>query len=161
MNSREQSKLFKIDVEELFAPMVAELKAARTEFVILDVFNRLHSEDENDNTDMRKVLDHLDRLQREVGCGIAVVHHYNKSGDGTLTQRLRGAGAIAGWAEWMIGLDRVDDKIRKMQFDIKAAESPDPLYFRISGEDFDNWKRVERTDWVPVTRRSKVEDLLA
>lgn len=161
VNTREQSKLFKIDVEELFAPMIAELKAANAEFVILDVFNRLHSEDENDNTDMRRVLDHLDRLQREVGCGICVVHHYNKSGEGSLTQRLRGAGAIAGWAEWMVGLDRMDDHIRKMQFDIKAAQSPEPLHFRISGEEFDNWKRIERTDWVPTTKRTRVEELLA
>jgi hypothetical protein len=161
VNTREQSPVFKIDTDELFAPMVAELKAAKSQFVILDVFNRLHSSDENDNTEMRTVLDHLDRLQREVDCGVAVVHHYNKSGEGSLTQRLRGAGAIAGWAEWMIGLDRVDERMRKVQFDIKAAGPPSDVYFRISGEDFDNWSRIERTEAPePKEQRPRVDTFL-
>ncbi len=162
VNSREQSPLFKIDVDELFTPMIGELKAVKPEFVILDVFNVLHSADENDNTEMRVVLDHVNRLQREVGCAVAVIHHFNKTGVGSLTQRLRGAGAIAGWAEWLIGVEAADEHVRKMQFELKAAQPPEPFHYRVSGEDFDNWKRIERTDWVPdnTAKRSRAADFL-
>jgi putative DNA primase/helicase len=160
INTREQSPNFKIDVDELFAPMLAELRAVKPEFVLLDVFNRLHSADENDNTEMRVVMDHADRLQREVGCSIGIVHHYNKTGEGSITQRLRGAGSIAGWAEWLVGLSRMDTSIRKVEFELKGADTPDPIYFRIVGEDYDNWKRIERADWTPVAKRSKAEDYL-
>jgi hypothetical protein len=162
VNSREQSPAFCLDNVELFAPMIAELKAVQPEFVILDVFNILHSADENDNTEMRRILEDLNRLQREVGCAIGVVHHFNKSAEGSLTQRLRGSGAIAGWAEWLIGIEAADEHIRKMQFELKAAQPPEPFYYRVSGEDFDNWKRIERTDWVAdrTPRRSRAEDFV-
>ena len=162
VNSREQSPVFRLDESELFAPMISELKAVRPEFVILDVFNVLHGADENDNTEMRRVLEELNRLQREVGCSIGVVHHFNKTAEGSLTQRLRGAGAIAGWAEWLIGVEAADEHVRKLQFELKAAQPPESLYFRVSGEDFDNWKRIERTDWVPdkLPKRSRAESFL-
>ncbi len=142
--------------------MIGELKAVKPEFVILDVFNVLHSADENDNTEMRVVLDHVNRLQREVGCAVAVIHHFNKTGVGSLTKRLRGAGAIAGWAERLIGVEAADEHVRKMQFELKAAQPPEPFHYRVSGEDFDNWKRIERTDWVPdnTAKRSRAADFL-
>jgi AAA domain/CHC2 zinc finger len=162
VNSREQSPAFRLDESELFASMIAELKAVQPEFVILDVFNILHGADENDNTEMRRILEELNRLQCEVGCAIGAVHHFNKNAEGSLTQRLLGAGAIAGWAEWLIGVEAADEHIRKMQFELKAAQPPEPFHYRVSGEDFDNWKRVERTDWVPDTssRRSRAADFL-
>jgi len=161
VNSREQSPVFRLDEPDFLAPMITELRAVKPEFVVLYVFNILHGADENDNTEMRGVLEELNWLHREIGCAVGVVHHFNKNSEGSLTQRLRGAGAIAGWAEWLIGVEAQDEHVRKMQFEIKAAQPPDPLYFRISGEDYDNWKRIERTDWVPVRKRNAVEDLLA
>jgi hypothetical protein len=161
VNSREQSPVFRLDEPDFLTPMIMELRAVKPEFVVLDVFNILHGADENDNTEMRGVLEELNRLHREIGCAVGVVHHFNKNSEGSLTQRLRGAGAIAGWAEWLIGVEAQDEHVRKMQFEIKAAQPPDPLHFRISGEDYDNWKRIERTDWVPARKRNGVEDLLA
>ena len=87
--------------------------------MILDVFNILHGADENDNTEMRKVLEELNRIHREIGCGVGVVHHFNKSIEGTLTQRLRGAGAIAGWAEWLIGVEAEDQNVGKIQLRLR------------------------------------------
>jgi len=162
VNSREQSPVFRLDEPEFLSPMIAELKAVQPEFVILDVFNILHAADENDNTEMRQVLEELNRLHREVGCAVGVVHHFNKTIEGSLTQRLRGAGAIAGWAEWLIGVEAEDRHVRKLQFETKAAQPPEPLHFRISGEDYDNWKRIERTDWVPerTGKRNRAEDFI-
>jgi hypothetical protein len=163
VNSRDQSPAFRLDETELFTPMIAELKAVQPEFVILDVFNILHGADENDNTEMRTILERLNQLQREVGCAIGVVHHFNKTAEGSLTQRLRGAGSIAGWAEWLIGVEAADEHIRKLQFELKAAQPPEALHYRVSGEDYDNWKRIERTDWVlpeKSAKRSRAEDFL-
>ncbi len=162
VNSREQSPAFRLDESGLFLPMIAELKAVQPEFAILDVFNILHGADENDNTEMRLVLEELNRLRREVGCAICVVHHFNKTVEGSLTQRLRGAGAIAGWAEWLVGVESVDEHIRKVQFELKAAQPPETFHYRVCGEDFDNWKRIERTDCVPdpKSKRSRATDFI-
>ena len=162
INSREQSPNFKVDVAELLLPMIAELKAARPEFLILDVFNRLHSADENDATEMTSVMDALIRLQTEAGCAVGVLHHFNKAGGGSLTQRLRGSGAIAGWAEWMIGIEKADEHVRKVEFELKAGPTVEPLFYRINGEDAE-LKRIDRTDWVQQSsspRRNRAEDFI-
>ena len=61
----------------------------------------------------------------------------------------RGSSAIAGWCEWMIGISVEDEarKIRKMQFELKASEPPDPIYWGISsGCGVATLKRVPRAD---------------
>jgi hypothetical protein len=62
-----------------------------------------------------------------------------------MTQRLRGASAIAGWAEWLIGISMADEetKVRRMDFELKAACPPDPIYFQIVSDTTS--ARLERT----------------
>ena len=149
VNSRGQSAELMLDNREQMAHLMAELSALRPQFVIFDVFNVLHEADENDNQEMRAVLRQLSRIQTEIGCGIGVVHHYNKSDQGSMTQRLRGSGAIAGWAEWLVGISMADEetRTRRMEFELKAAEPPDPIYYRIeSGPEV---SRLERVSYSP------------
>jgi hypothetical protein len=161
VNSREQSPEFRVDKADFLGPMIAELKAIQPEFVILDVLNVLHSADENDNTEMRAVVEELSRLQREVGCSLGVVHHFNK-GEGTLTQRLRGATAIAGWAEWLIGIEGIpgEPHTRQMQFELKAASQPNPLYYTVRTDESACSTRIERAEWVPKSRGRKAEEIV-
>ena len=72
-----------------------------------------------------------------VGCGIGVVHHYNKATTGSMTQRLRGSSAIAGWAEWLVGISIADEetKTRRMEFELKAAAPPDSVYYQIESQE--------------------------
>lgn len=164
VNSREQSPEFRLDRAELLSPMIAELKAVQPEFVILDVFNILHSADENDNTEMRAVMEELSRLQREAGCAVGVIHHFTKQSEGTLTQRIRGAGAIAGWAEWVIGVESVPEnsRVRRMQFELKAASQPDPIAYLVRSDEAASSSVIERTEWVPrrATHRRKAAEIL-
>jgi hypothetical protein len=165
VNSREQSSEFLLDSEELLGPMIAELKAVVPAFVILDVFNVLHAADENDNTEMRMVMAALSRIQREVGCSLGVVHHFTKNSEGTLTQKFRGAGAISGWAEWLIGIESTanEKNRRKIDFQIKASDQLDPLLFEIHTDDLAASTRIQRIDGIPEQqgRRRRVEEILA
>ena len=164
VNSREQTPEFRLDKPDLLLSMIAELKVVKPEFVILDVFNVLHGADENDNTEMRAVVEELSRLQREVGCSVGVIHHFNKQAEGSLTQRLRGAGAIAGWAEWLIGLEKIPGErdTRKMQFETKAASELDPLSYIVRTDELNNSTRIERVEWTPEqpTKRHRAEDYM-
>jgi len=64
-----------------------------------------------------------------------------------LTQRLRGAGAIAGWCEWLIGISMADSpsKVRRMEFDIKADNPPAPVYFTIDSSE--GWAKLTLVDY--------------
>jgi hypothetical protein len=86
---------------------------------------------------MTAVLGLLTEIQKQAGCCLGVVHHYSKADTGSLTQRLRGASAIAGWAEWLIGVKVADEetRVRRMEFELKAASPPDAIYFTISSDE--------------------------
>ena len=134
--------------------LIAELKHRRCEFVVLDVFRRLHFADENDNTEMQVILDRVTRIQSEVGCAIGIVHHANK-GDGSIFQRTRGASAIHGWMEWGIGLTTANpeapprDRVRRMEFLTKAGCEPDPIYVKSEGGEDEGWIRLVRAEYEP------------
>jgi putative DNA primase/helicase len=150
VNSREQSADFRLDKPDLLTPMLSTLKEIGPEFVVLDVFNIMHAADENDNTEMREVLEQLNMIRREVGCSFGVVHHFNKTAEGTLSQRMRGSSAISGWAEWLIGIEAVrgEKNIRRLEFELKAA-SPEPVCYTVATDDGASASVIGRTDWTP------------
>lgn len=136
VNTRQQSAELMLDQPEQMQELLVAMRQVRPQFAIFDVFNVLHAKDENDNQEMRSVLRQFTRIQAEIGCGIAVVHHYNKNDQGSLTQRLRGSSAIAGWAEFLIGISMAneDSRTRRMEFECKAACPPEPIYFSIDSK---------------------------
>jgi len=162
-NSRQQSASLALDSPAEMAAITAELQTRRPEMVILDVFNVLHGADENDQTQMRAVLAAVSRLSADLdGAAICLVHHFNKgAGDGTaaMVNRLRGSSAIAGWTQWIVGLSYADEreKIRRAEFELKAAQSPEPVNFRIESDTWAGTSRIELVDQVTqaVTRRPR------
>ena len=165
INTRQQSAELMLDDEEQVRELVSAFKQRQIEFAIFDVFNVMHGADENDNTEMRRVLRQLSKIQTEVGCGIGVVHHFNKAEAGSMTQRLRGSSAIAGWAEWLIGISVVDEaqKIRRMEFELKAAQPPNPINFQIVSNDANGVASLRRSDWqmpIPARGASRATELI-
>lgn len=149
VNSRKQSPELMLDNPEQLAELLEALKTLQVEFCIFDVFNVMHVQDENDAQEMRAVLRQLSRVQSEVGCNCGVLHHWNKLDQGSMTQRLRGSSAIAGWAEWLIGRSMADEetRTRRMEFELKAAEPPDPIYYQI--ESASEVSRLKRVSYAP------------
>lgn len=160
VNTRQQSAQYQLDHEEQYAEMLEELKRRKPELLVLDVFNVLHNAQENDNTEMRLVLAKLTNLQAQVGCSIALVHHFTKSDVGGIVRRMRGSSAISGWAEWIIGISIADEMngIRRMDFEVKAGQPPDPIHFRIETEQ-GGVARLARADGLQ-TRARNVDAIL-
>jgi hypothetical protein len=137
-NTREQLADFNIDNDEHLRHMAHDLKEHGVEFAMLDVFNRLHSRNENDNTEMAAVVARISQMGREAGCSLGVVHHVSKENgsSGRFFTRIRGASAIHGWTEWSIGLSLENPNnegkklIRRAEFESKAGESA-PLSFTV------------------------------
>ena len=140
VNSRDQSPVFKLDVPEQLAEMLAAIKAIKADFVILDVLNVLHGADENDNTEMRRVMDCASIISTETQASLCIIHHFNKdTKNGKLTQRIRGAGALAGFVEWAVGLHRVSDDTedphRWAEFELKAASAPRKVFYSVVSDE--------------------------
>lgn len=143
-----------LDYPEDVAALVADLKRYQTEFLILDVMRVLHSAEENDNTEMQKIIDVLNGIQAETGASVCLIHHDNKREDATLTERARGASAIAGWAEFICGIRVVDDVdwVREFQCELKAAMAPSNFYWKII-DTADGGIELARTHWEPPQRK--------
>lgn len=139
-NTRAQSETFSLQNEMDVLEIIDAFKEKEIEIAFFDVFRRLWEGDENDNREVAKVLAVLTRIQTEVGCSVALVHHLNKSDGGTIFQRIRGAGSIYGWREWAFGIsienpeDDPKDRIRKIVFETKAATPASPIYYCFDGE---------------------------
>lgn len=156
INTREQSPQYRLDDSAQYLAMLADLKRLKPEVVFFDVFNRIHAADENDNQEMCGVLQRLSDIQAEVGCSIAVIHHFNKAQTGSLIHKMRGSSAISGWAEWVIGISMADVEmgIRKMEFEAKV-EGHEPIYFRIIAEQGTGLARLARTDYTAAQQYSR------
>ena len=149
VNTRQQASSLMLDNMDEVGMLIADLKYMKVEFLILDVLNKLHCKDENDNAAMTEVMQRLGYIQEKVGCQICVVHHFGKNHiDRRFTQRMRGAGAIAGSAEWAIGVELVDETmmVRKIEFETKADQPPESFYYVIRDYD-DGSARMERVAW--------------
>jgi len=137
VNSKKQSASLMLDNPKEVTNLIRCLKRWGSEFVIFDVLNKLHTQDENDDTQLRMIMNQIDRIQAETGAQACVLHHLNKGDPGqSITRRLRGAGAIAGFAEWIIGIEVEDEasKVRRMKFETKAGSSLEPICYRVSGD---------------------------
>jgi hypothetical protein len=155
INTKRQSDDYRLDIEELHREMIVELKARAIQFAIFDVLNVLHSADENDNQEMRVILQKVNEIQKEAGCQIGLVHHFSKADQGSLIKRIRGSSAISGWVEWAVGISVVDQDmgVRKMEFETKADQPPAPIYYRIVAEKDSGLARLTRTDYAQGSRQ--------
>lgn len=134
VNTRQQSDSFNVTNPAHRAEMIAGLIAHHIQFAIFDVLNILHLSDENDPSEMRRVMDCFTDIETKARCSIAVVHHLGKS-EGKWTRRLRGASSIHGWVEWMIGVSEDEaTRIRKLSFEMKASEAPEAIHYRIRSQ---------------------------
>jgi regulatory protein RepA len=92
--------------------LIAELRKAKIEVMILDPMSRLHGGDENDNSAMSAFTKALERISQATGCSIVLVHHTGKSGSGD-QYGFRGASAIGDNTSEMIILSKVEGENRK------------------------------------------------
>lgn len=158
VNTRQQTPELMLDDDEQLAELIREMKAKRIEFAILDVLNVLHGADENDNTEMRRVLMRVNQIRKEVGCEVCIIHHSVKDDDGnkTLSQLARGSSAISGFAEFIIGVRMIDEatQTRQMRFETKSAEPLHSFFWKIRDHPLTGAVTIERAVWEGAVKKA-------
>jgi hypothetical protein len=104
---------FKLDSLPWLEALRQDIMAHKPEVVIMDVFNRLHGADENNQKEMTELLNRLIRLNTDYGCSFLLVHHNKKAQAGLdvrANQMIRGSGVLAGWAECSLYLRRAKEQ---------------------------------------------------
>ena len=105
------------------------IKDVQPEVVIYDPLSSMHRANENDNIQIRTILDTITHINRETNTAAIVIHHFGKPVDGVQTKwRTRGASSMLDWCDTMLA---ATDKshplriLRRIEF-IKVRNGPRP-----------------------------------
>jgi hypothetical protein len=131
------SSMNNIDLQDkVWANMLGDrISALKPSLVILDSLIRVHRGEENSAQDMSQLFAVLSEMRKEFGCAFAYTHHLRKRGMlkglNSLGQRMRGSSDITAYADSILGLERVDDRLILSQLKNRDGEFIKPLALSI------------------------------
>jgi hypothetical protein len=103
------------------------LETLQPVLLILDPLIRLHQLDENDASQIARLLGFLRQLQRQFHLAVLVVHHAKKDGASLRPgQALRGSSELHGWGDSNLYLRRHRDQL-SLTVEHRAAPSLEPI----------------------------------
>jgi hypothetical protein len=111
------------------AKIIEIIQESGAEVIIYDPLTSLHRVNENDNVQMRTILDNLTEINRRTGTASIVMHHFGKPTETSVTaHRTRGASSIRDWADTLITLTpkKHEHKTLKLIEFIKVRNGPEP-----------------------------------
>lgn len=115
------------------------VRESGADVVIYDPLTSLHTVNENDNVQIRKVLDTITEINRKTGTTAIVIHHFGKPQEGlTTAHRTRGASSIKDWADTLIAVSRKKHEhktLRLLEF-IKVRNGPEPKPVLVERDEF-------------------------
>jgi len=93
------------------------IKDSGANIIIWDPLSSLHEGNENDNIQMRTVLDTITEIDRKTGASSIVLHHWGKPNEDRAEEyRLRGATSIRDWADTVIQMTRKKHKNKILHY---------------------------------------------
>ena len=96
-------------------PLKQSLETIKPSLVIMDSLVRMHRGDENDASEMARFFAALTKLREEFGCAFLITHHLRKRAQvaklNGISERLRGSSDISAYADTVVGIDRVDERL--------------------------------------------------
>lgn len=93
--------------------------------IVFDTLARIIGGDENSTQDMQTVMNACERIARETGAAILLVHHSNKAGG------YRGNSALKGAISIMMELQKDDDRLKLTWEKARDRRDSTPEYYRI------------------------------
>ena len=106
-------------------------------FIILDPLINMHSLDEDNATEMSKLLKFLRKINKEYSCSILLVCHNKKSSNANgndLGAQVRGSSVIVGWRDVALFLKKKKDKIIEVTTYNRSISSLAPFFFELKIE---------------------------
>lgn len=141
---------------ERVAGLIEALRAQAASLVIFDPLRHFHSLNELNVDHVAHLFEVFRAIGRAVPCGVMIVHHHRKTARSQVeyegAEDMSGSGALFGEADSIVSIykkvRRSDDTRRyKMVFDLRHAETPDPMeLFRMGGENSMLWTAEPWTD---------------
>lgn len=131
---------FFLDNKEHQTRLDKTLAEYKPSLLILDPFRNLHTQNENQSTDLVPILNFLREMNRKHQTAIILVTHDKKPSNnedgGRRASRIRGSNALEGFRDSALFLDAEGDSV-KVQFYHRAARARNPLSFSLVTDERD------------------------
>lgn len=117
----------KIDTPEGVATLRKWVSDIKPQVLILDPLYKLHNRDENSSREMLLVIDEIDRLRRDYGLAVIIVHHHTKQAKKQAGARqLRGSSVLFDYGDSYLSLSPIGKNRGAvwLNFELRNAESP-------------------------------------
>lgn len=109
-------------------------KGMLPDLIIFDVLNKLHDGNDANQKQATAVMRAFEKLRRDFGCAIIIIHHFGKKSGKRGNQRMRGSSVFAGWSENSLYVSRSGNKI-DVEVENKFAQTENFSYKIESGVD--------------------------
>lgn len=106
--------------------------------VVLDAMSRFHTLDENDNTEIGKLMAGLDELRHTTGCAVFVIHHPRKGTPGGKDDdddldALRGSSRMESDTTLVMRVKKTEGHSRVLRWaKVSEGAEPEPIHFHLT-----------------------------
>jgi hypothetical protein len=156
---------------ERVAGLIEALRAQAASLVIFDPLRHFHSLNELNVDHVAHLFEVFRAIGRAVPCGVMIVHHHRKTARSQVeyegAEDMSGSGALFGEADSILSIyrkvRRSDDTRRyKMVFDLRHAETPEPMeLFRMGGGNAMLWTAEPWADTPSAPTDESLDRILA
>ncbi len=129
----------KVDSTDGIKNIERHIEGCHPQVIIFDPLIWFHNQDENDNSQMQRVMERFIGLQEKYGHSTIIVHHMGKPGEtrmGYDANSLRGASAVFGAVDSVITVQKPvqnDPTYLRLHFVLRNTENPFPMDIQLDG----------------------------
>lgn len=128
-----------------WADVANEILAVNPSLILIDHLAAFHHQDENSESQMKKVTAGIEELMQIRGSSVLVLHHFNKNDNGTFFKRLRGSSALYAKADAgceVRSLSLNNGKLEKVGLIPQPKKDITPSPIRAKIIEGDSWLKV-------------------
>lgn len=136
---------FFLDDKSTWTAVRYDILAVNPSLILIDHLAAFHRQDENSESQMKKVTTGIEDLMKIAGSSVLVLHHFNKKDNGTFFKRLRGSSALYAKADAgceVRSLSLNNGKLEKVGLIPQPKKDITPSPIRAKIEEGDSWLKV-------------------
>ena len=123
--------------------------------VVIDPLRNAHSEDENDSSSMKKVMERCIAIRNQTSCSVVINHHFKKmkkSDEESVGHSMRGSSSLYGAVDGIIGMRKIECSERNtwqnnVLCQVKAGPQAEPFGLTLTVKDGTTSGRAVYADW--------------
>ena len=132
-----------------------EVTKERRGLILIDPLRNAHSEDENDSTKMKKVLEQCLRIRNHTGYSLIINHHFKKMSakdQESPGNAMRGTSSLYGAVDGIVGMRKIESHERNtwnnnVISQVKAGPQAEPFGLTLLVKDGKESGRAVYADW--------------